>query len=150
MENIGERLLRLRKEKGLTQEEVGARLSLSPQSVSKWENGTSLPEIDTLGKLADLYGVSTDYLLGRDDAKERRSSSPTIVIHVEEGGKEEVNISLPYSLAKMFLRKGMHLGTEKTDGILSAEQLDEAVASGARGKIVEVKDEDANVTIAIE
>lgn len=44
----------------------------------------------------------------------------------------------------------MHLGTEKTDGILSAEQLDEAVASGARGKIVEVKDEDANVTIAIE
>lgn len=150
MENIGERLLRLRKEKGLTQEEVGARLSLSPQSVSKWENGTSLPEIDTLGKLADLYGVSTDYLLGRDDAKERRSCSPTIVIHVEEGGKEEVNITLPYLLAKMFLRKGMHLGTEKTDGILSAEQLDEAVASGARGKIIEVKDEDAYVTIAIE
>lgn len=150
MESIAERLLRLRKEKGLTQEEVGARLSLSPQSVSKWENGTSLPEIETLGKIADLYGVSTDYLLGRDEAKDRKSGSPKILIHVEENGKEEVNISLPYPLVKMFLRKGMHIGTEKTDGLLSPDQLEEAIAEGVRGRIVEVKDEDSLVTIDIE
>lgn len=54
MTNIQQRLLDLRKEKGLTQEEVGAKLGASPQSVSKWENGLTYPDIDLLPEIADV------------------------------------------------------------------------------------------------
>lgn len=54
MTNIQQRLLDLRKEKGLTQEEVGAKLGVSPQSVSKWENGLTYPDIDLLQEIAHV------------------------------------------------------------------------------------------------
>lgn len=54
MTNIQQRLLDLRKEKGLTQEEVDAKLGVSPQSVSKWENGLTCPDIELLPEIADV------------------------------------------------------------------------------------------------
>ena len=69
-ETFGQRLARLRKEKGLTQEEVASRIVISPQAVSKWENGNSEPDLNTLNQLADIFGVSVDELLGRDKNKE--------------------------------------------------------------------------------
>ncbi len=56
----------LRKEKDLTQEEVAEMLSVSPQSVSKWERGDSLPDITHLPALANLYNISVDALIGMD------------------------------------------------------------------------------------
>ena len=72
-ETFGQRLSRLRKEKGFTQEDIASQVTISPQAVSKWENDISSPDISTLGQLADLLGVSVDELLGRE----------------EEAGKEE-------------------------------------------------------------
>lgn len=62
-------LQKLRKERGVTQEQLASVLGVSPQAVSKWENG-SYPEGDLLPKLADYFDVSIDYLYGRgnDDA----------------------------------------------------------------------------------
>lgn len=54
----------LRKEKKVTQEQLATYLGVSPQAVSKWENG-SYPEGDLLPKIADYFGVSIDYLYGR-------------------------------------------------------------------------------------
>ena len=54
MTSIQQRLLDLRKEKGMTQEEVGAKLGVSPQSVSKWENGLTCPDIELLPEIADV------------------------------------------------------------------------------------------------
>ena len=54
----------LRKEKGVTQEMLASHLGVSPQAVSKWENG-SYPDGDLLPKIADFFGVSIDYLYGR-------------------------------------------------------------------------------------
>ena len=59
-------LQKLRKERGVTQEQLASVLGVSPQAVSKWENG-SYPEGDLLPKLADYFDVSVDYLLGRTD-----------------------------------------------------------------------------------
>ncbi|MBO4389735.1 MAG: helix-turn-helix transcriptional regulator, partial [Lachnospiraceae bacterium] len=56
----------LRKEKKVTQEQLAAQLGVSPQAVSKWENG-SYPEGDLVPKIADIFGVSIDYLYGRTD-----------------------------------------------------------------------------------
>lgn len=57
-------LQNLRKERGITQETLAAHLGVSPQAVSKWENG-SFPDGDLLPRIADFFGVSIDYLYGR-------------------------------------------------------------------------------------
>ena len=62
---FSEILKKLRKSKGLTQEQVAERLGVSPQAVSKWENG-SYPDGDLIPKVARLYGVSVSYLYGEE------------------------------------------------------------------------------------
>ena len=60
------KLKELREKAGLTQADLADRLFITAQSVSKWENGLSEPNIDTLCKLADMFEVSIDTLLARD------------------------------------------------------------------------------------
>ena len=62
---FGTQLAKLRKEKGVTQEQIADYLGVSPQAISKWENG-SYPNGDLLPRLADYFGVSIDYLYGRE------------------------------------------------------------------------------------
>ena len=63
---IAENLKQLRKGKDLTQEEVAEMLGVSPQSVSKWERGDTMPDITLLPALSNLYKVSVDALIGMD------------------------------------------------------------------------------------
>jgi len=67
-ETMGSIIMRLRKEKGLTQEQLANELGISFQAVSKWENELSSPDISALPLLADLFGVSIDALFGRGGA----------------------------------------------------------------------------------
>mgnify|MGYP000241457149 FL=1 len=61
--HIGERIQKLRKDAGLSQEQLGERLGVSRQAVSKWETGESLPELDKIVQMAEIFGVTTDELL---------------------------------------------------------------------------------------
>lgn len=65
METLGTRLAELRKKYNFTQADIGEKLNVSVQAVSKWENDLSLPDYDYLIKLADLFNTSIDVLLGR-------------------------------------------------------------------------------------
>ena len=65
-------LIALRKSKGLTQADVANALNYSDKSVSKWEHADSLPDISILCALADMYGVTLDYLT-HEDAEEQLS-----------------------------------------------------------------------------
>lgn len=60
-------LIRLRLAAGLTQAELGEKLNYSDKSVSKWERGEAVPDIFVMKKIADLYGVSVDYILEPHD-----------------------------------------------------------------------------------
>ena len=60
---LGEKLQRLRRARGLTQEQLAEKVGVSRQSLSGWENDTSLPDTANVIALADLFGVTTDYLL---------------------------------------------------------------------------------------
>ena len=62
--SLHENLQRLRKESGLSQEDVAQKLFVSRQSVSKWENGNAEPGVENLKALARLYGVTLDELMG--------------------------------------------------------------------------------------
>lgn len=60
---LADKIILLRKKCGWSQEELAEELGISRQSVSKWESGISIPDLDKIIKLSDLFEVSTDYLL---------------------------------------------------------------------------------------
>lgn len=60
--NLGQKIRQLRYKAGLTQEQLAEKLGIGPQSVSKWENAVSMPDITTLPLLAETFGVSIDDL----------------------------------------------------------------------------------------
>ena len=61
--DISEKILQLRKASNMTQEQLAERVSVSRQSVSKWEGGQAVPELDKLLELSKVFNVTTDYLL---------------------------------------------------------------------------------------
>ena len=80
--NLPEKLVSLRKEKGLTQMKLAEILDVSRQAVSRWEVGDAVPSTENLKCLGKLYGIPMDYLL--DDTAEREQESP---ITEESSGK---------------------------------------------------------------
>lgn len=66
METLAERLRRVREEKDMRQNYVAICLGIKPQQLSKWEAGKTSPSRENMGKLAELYGVTMDYLMGRE------------------------------------------------------------------------------------
>lgn len=85
---LAEKIMKHRKQNGWSQEELAVRLKVSRQSVSKWESGTSLPDLDKILKLGELFGVSTDYLL-KDEIEEDASA------FYEEDGISEGENTVP-------------------------------------------------------
>lgn len=61
--SLGQRLIELRKEKKLSQEEVAGKLKVTRQTVSKWETDQSTPDFDKILPLCELYGISTEELI---------------------------------------------------------------------------------------
>ena len=65
-ETLGKRISANRKALGLTQDQLAEQLGVTAQAVSKWENDQSCPDIQTLPRLAEIFGITTDALLGAD------------------------------------------------------------------------------------
>ena len=63
-------LINLRTGAGMTQAELGAKLNYSDKSISKWERGEAIPDAFVLTQMAELFGVSVDYILSSHDAWE--------------------------------------------------------------------------------
>lgn len=61
--DLAERIYRLRKEKGISQEELADELGVSRQAISKWESGQSTPDLERILAMSYYFGVTTDYLL---------------------------------------------------------------------------------------
>ena len=76
---LGEKLLKLRKKKGLSQEEVADLLHVTRQTVSKWETDQSTPDFDKVIPICKLYDISTEELFGEvSDGKEEESYLNTV------------------------------------------------------------------------
>lgn len=60
---FADKLIQLRKKSGWSQEELAEQMDVTRQSVSKWEGAQSIPDLDKMIRLSELFGVSTDYLL---------------------------------------------------------------------------------------
>ncbi|MBQ7299590.1 MAG: helix-turn-helix domain-containing protein [Clostridia bacterium] len=66
IETMGQIIRRLRKERNLTQEELAEQLNITSQAVSRWENGTGMPDISQIVPLSNVFGVTTDVLFSKD------------------------------------------------------------------------------------
>lgn len=83
--SLAEKLVSLRKQKGLTQMDLAERLGVSRQAISRWEVGAAVPSTDNLMVLSELYGVSVDYLL-HENADD---SIPNIEFLTQEPNKKD-------------------------------------------------------------
>lgn len=81
---IGKQIKKFRQEQGVSQQELADHLAISRQTISKWELGKSLPDIENVVRLCDYFDISLDVLIGRKKpsffeslfgGKERRKSS---------------------------------------------------------------------------
>lgn len=73
--NFNEKLISLRKSKGLSQEELGAEIKVSRQTISKWESCQSYPDFQRLVLLSDYFGLSLDELVKDIDVQEVRDKN---------------------------------------------------------------------------
>lgn len=160
-ETFGQRFSRLRKAKGLRQEDIAEKINISPQAVSKWENDISLPDITILSELSDLLGVSLDELLGKESkrvemvAKEVKDFSKMmlrVVVNSKEGDKVRVNLPMP--LVKILFESGMKMPEINGKDYLNQLDLKQIIAlveQGVIGEIVTVDSEDGDhIAIVVE
>ena len=83
---LNDRIQELRQAKRMTQVDLAKSLGLTKQGVSNWENDNVLPSVEMLSRIADFFGVSTDYLLCRDDGQtlDVNGLSPDEIAHLQE------------------------------------------------------------------
>lgn len=85
--NIAGNIAKLRRERGMTQEALAEVIGVSPQTISKWENSTTYPDVALLPVLADVFGVTIDALYGREDSTRTVTADAAIdrvIEHVRE------------------------------------------------------------------
>ncbi len=167
MNTLGQKIAGLRKEKGLTQETLAERLSVSPQAVSKWENDQSCPDITLLPALADILGITVDELLrsGTSDKVrllpvEKRKPLDELVLHIfvseGYGNGSKVKVNLPLPLVKAGLELGMSFPkiADKLPSQIDLQpllqQTFELAERGLIGKLVEVSNGDDLIEIVVD
>ena len=153
METLGTRLVELRKKYNFTQADIGEKLNVSVQAVSKWENDLSLPDYDYLIKLADLFNTSIDELLGRKKEIVRQEENKDInkllfKISIKSADGDEININLPLSVIKVLVENNSNTniisGNESLKNIDFASLLSLA-EQGVIGEIVNIKSADGDI-----
>lgn len=160
-ETFGQRFTRLRKQRGLTQEELGEKLGISGQAVSKWEKDASMPDVGILVDLSEILGVSLDELLGKEvvntrivPVEERKNPDDMVLrISVDSEG-DKVTINLPLKLIKVGLKMGMTIpqinGNEALEGI-DFEELIKLIDEGIVGELVTIDSKEGDkVRIFVE
>ena len=87
---IGKFLRELRKEQGLTQEQLAERMGVARRTVSRWETGSNMPDMDVLIELSDLYGADLREILSGERKSERMDRElKETVLQVADYGNEE-------------------------------------------------------------
>lgn len=160
-ETFGQRFQRLRKNAGLTQEDVASKLNITAQAISKWENDVSAPDISVLVELSDILKVSLNELLGKPTettlvSEEQRKNINNMFFRIKvlSGDGDKVNVNLPLALAKIFVDSGADLPQINGKDVLKNvdfKQIFDLIERGVVGKIVEIESKDGdNVEIWVE
>lgn len=154
MMTLSENLLAFRKQKGYTQEQVAIKLNISPQAISKWETGQSMPDMSLLLDVAELYDCSLDELFGRVDSRKVKldekvdPSELFFKVNVDCKDGDKVNINFPFELVKLFAQNGqgdITIGGSSALSQIDWKQLIDMAEKGLLGKLLEVKSADGDI-----
>lgn len=131
---LGKLLIELRKEKGIYQKELAVYLNVSIGTISNYENGVHNPDPETLVMLAEFFGVSTDYLLGRtkfrynlDNLNERITADYTIgdIVNTTLEMDERNRSSLMDYIELLMLRMKKNSENVKTENDTITSEIEE-------------------------
>lgn len=106
--DFSEKLLTLRKGKNLTQEQLAEQLDVSRQSISKWESGQAVPELDKIIALSNVFDVTTDYLLKSSEIDELSVKTEMLAkqqqqILIREKNRTRIMHCILYSMGVYFI-----------------------------------------------
>lgn len=149
MTTLGERIAHYRKQKNFTQEALAEKCSVSAQAISKWENDLCAPDVLLIPKLAELFGITCDELLGVS-REEVTALNPELInvnkmlfrLKIISTDGDSVKINIPLSLAEVFLKTVKFKGDDEKSKVLEKidfEQVVSLVKLGAVGKILEIR-----------
>lgn len=109
---FNEKISKLRKEKNWSQDQLAEKLYVTRQAVSKWESGQSMPDLDKIVLISDLFDVSTDYLLKDNEDGQEDNDEPDPALSLDLNKEEEdqdpaaeVHYSLSLEQVKEYLEK---------------------------------------------
>ncbi len=125
MSILGKNIQQLRKSIGLTQSELAKKIGVSGSAVGMYEQGRREPDNDIMIRLCTFFGVSSDFLLGREAAAQREVSDIF----------DEFTRTL--SNQKCLMMNGMPINDEERSRIVDAINVVKAIISGQHGKTVE-------------
>ena len=110
---LADKIIENRKKNGWSQEELADRLGVSRQSVSKWEGAQAVPDMKKIVQLAEIFGVSTDYLL-RDDIETVQAMEPAPV----DSGLEDTVRAVSMEEANAFLTHNKKAASVISSGVM--------------------------------
>ncbi len=166
MKTLGNKINEFRKQFNLTQDELAEKMDVSPQAVSKWENDISMPDVNVLVKLADLFDVSLDYLLRdketpkaeqpQEEKQEKTTpkkdiSKMVLYIKVYEPHGDNIKLQFPLALMKGNAIKKL-LGKYVPEYYdIDADRLIEMIENGTLEEVLKITEADGTmVKIFIE
>lgn len=157
-ETFGQRFLRLRKARGLTQEDIAKKLNISAQAVSKWENDISSPDISLLPELASIFNITVDELLGKEtnktevlpEGKRKDINSMMLYINISSVDGDKVKVNLPMSLIIACVNSGINISNISSNNKLNEIDFSQIIAlveQGVVGKLVEIESKDGDTLV---
>ncbi len=159
-DSLGSRIAENRKEKGFTQEGFAEIMGVTAQAVSKWENDVSCPDIMLIPKIADVFGISTDELLGKEEPKIQSGKAGTYnntnavnsknklrisITDARNNKTKPVNIVIPVAFALKIIGAGLEISTFFGNDALNNVPIGgilEVIKSGVTGEILDLTTDD--------
>ncbi len=156
-ETLGKRIAELRRQRGLTQDQLAEAMNVSPQAVSKWENDLSCPDITMLPGLADYFHVTIDFLMRGEPtdevrmvpAEQRKNVDDMILkLYVLSSDGDKVKMNLPIPLVQAAITLGVQpsmLGGKDVLKEIDLEAILKLVEKGLVGKLLELQSAEGDI-----
>ncbi len=91
---LGDRIKACRKQKKISQMDLADMLNVSQAAITSWERGVRKPDVDTVAKMADIFCVTTDYLIGRDQEATTIPLPDDMAAHTESDMSPELKAEI--------------------------------------------------------
>ncbi len=153
-DTLGSKIAELRKKNAVTQEEFAEYLGVTPQAVSKWENGTSCPDIMLLPKISEFLGVSIDELMGVKGSPNKEYECPPEIdklklrINIYDGKNHKekpIKVSVPIAFVMRAASLGLKISSVTGNESLKDIPFDkilELVKNGVTGEVFDLTADD--------